>query len=356
MAVSFILAADAASLRAPAPRAQWYRGRTRVQGTSRNRVLRHLSGQRQEVRAHRRVGLAPSAAARRYSLARRPTVYDLRAPAAPLRPFIEHYWAVTPGDGAQVDLCVEVFVDARADLVFNFGAPYTREVLGGATRQIRRSNLDAQRLRPIRITQRGDVRICGVRFRLGGLAPFARGPLAAFTDATPAPSTVLGHGARALEASLRGARDLDAQARLLDAFFTKARVDDDARRRFQVALAALTTSAGRVTVAGMAETAEVSPRQLDRLFARHLGISPKVVARVLRFQSALRALMRDPGCSLAEVAAAWGYFDQAHFVRDFKRFSGGVPRGYRGYFPTESPGDFAPNVVRFVQDPGREGA
>ena len=64
----------------------------------------------------------------------------------------------------------------------------------------------------------------------------------------------------------------------------------------------------------------------------------------------LRALMTDPGCPLAQIATETGYFDQAHFIKDFKRMSGGVPRGYRGYFPPEGPSDFAPNVVVFLQD------
>ena len=86
------------------------------------------------------------------------------------------------------------------------------------------------------------------------------------------------------------------------------------------------------------------------MFARYVGIAPKVVARILRFQRAIRALMQDPKCSLAEVAVAAGYFDQAHFIKDFKRMSGGVPRGYRGYYPPEAPAHFAPNVVVFLQD------
>src|SRR5687768_7598118 len=72
-------------------------------------------------------------------------VYVLRAPHPALAPFIEHYWFVSAEDGP-VDLRVEVFVDARADLVF--------------------------------------VRIAGVRFRLGGLAPFSRVRLRDFTDRT----------------------------------------------------------------------------------------------------------------------------------------------------------------------------
>lgn len=278
------------------------------------------------------------------------TVYELRAPAPALRRYIEHYWSVSPAAGEAVDLRVTVFVDARADLIANFGAPYTREVLGSPPRRMRRANLDAQRLHPIRITQRGDVRICGARFHLGGVAPFAQTPLHAFTDGTPSPAAVFGDTFSALEGALRDAPDLDAQARCLDAFFLRALTDDPVRGRFERALDHLVAAGGASTVAELADVAEVSARHLDRLFARHLGISPKIVARVLRFQSALRALMRDPGCSLAELAVAWGYFDQAHFVRDFKRFSGGVPRGYRGYFPPEGPSDFAPNVVSFVQD------
>ncbi len=214
-------------------------------------------------------------------------MYELRAPAAPLRRYIEHYWFVAPAPGETLDLRVEVFVDARADLIFNFGDAYTRAVIGAAPRRVRRSNLDAQRRQPICIVQRGAVHICGARFQLGGLGPFARAPLSTFTAAT---------------------------------------------------------------VAELAARAAVSARHLDRLFDRYVGIAPKVVGRVLRFQGALRALMRDPGCSLAALAVAWGYYDQAHFVKDFKRFSGGVPRGYRGYFPPAGPTDFAPNVVSFLQD------
>jgi AraC-like DNA-binding protein len=57
-----------------------------------------------------------------------------------------------------------------------------------------------------------------------------------------------------------------------------------------------------------------------------------------------------PAPTLGEVSAGCGYFDQSHFVKDFRRFTGGVPRGYKGYYPPAGPEDFAPNVVRFLQD------
>ena len=281
-------------------------------------------------------------------------MYQLRAPAPALRPFIEHYWFVDAEDGP-VDIRVDVFVDARADLVFNAGAPYLREVIGGARTEHRRANLDAQRLVPIRIVQRGDVRIAGVRFHLGGLGPFCRGALRPWTGKTPDPIEVFGDDALVLERDLAQRSTIDAHAQRLDAFFLQRLVLDEPHARFRRALAHLSAADGNAGVTEVAAAAGVSQRHADRLFARYLGIAPKTVGRVLRFQRALRALMRDPGVALAEVAAQAGYFDHAHFIKDFRRMSGGVPRGYRGYYPPDAPSHFAPNVVVFLQDkPGRK--
>lgn len=282
-------------------------------------------------------------------------MYQLVPPAPALAAFVEHYWFVSP-DGAPADLRVDVFVDARADLIFTFGAPYVREVIGGGATEHARSNLDAQRTVPIRIVQRGDVRLVGVRFRLGGLGAFVRGPLRPLTNLTPPPAHALGPEAEALEAALRSTTDVAEQARLLDAFFLSRVEQGGSYAAFSRALRALVASEGTASVEDLARTAAMSGRQVARLFARHLGIPPKTVGRVLRVQKTLRALMRDPGRSLAEIGLEAGYFDQAHFIKDFRRMTGGVPRGYRGYYPPEGPRDFAPNVVVFLQDrAGRSG-
>jgi AraC-like DNA-binding protein len=277
-------------------------------------------------------------------------MYQLRPPATSLARFIEHYWFVTSTPADPVDLRVDVFVDGRADLIFNFGAPYQRETMGGETRQLGKSNLDAQRLVPIRIHQRGAVRLSGVRFHLGGLGPFVRHSLRALTNQTVGPETAFGPRASALEATLRASTSLEDHVARLDAFFEQQLELPRSFEAFERALTALVDSGGSASVAELANAADISSRHVARLFARHLGIAPKRISGVLRFQHSLRLLMRDPGCTLAEVAADAGYYDQAHFIKDFRRMSGGVPRGYRGYYPPESPTDFAPNVVVFLQD------
>lgn len=279
-------------------------------------------------------------------------MYQLRTPHTTLRPFIEHYWFVdgTPSD--PLDLRVDVYVDGRPDLVLPIGATYARTVVGGATTHFGQANFDMQRTHAIRIRQQGLGRTTGVRFHLGGLGPFAVTELRGLTNTTPTPAAVLGPGTEAWLEQIGQTADADGQAALLDRFFLARFQDSAAHTTFREALEAVVMAGGKRPVEAIAEAAGVSVRQLERLFARFLGIAPRTTARIVRFQRALRLLMVDPGTSLADVAHATGFFDQAHFVREFRRMTGGgVPRGYRGYYPPAGPKDFAPNVVAFVQDP-----
>ena len=158
-------------------------------------------------------------------------MYRLRPPAEPLRRYIENYWFVSHAPGEDVDLRVEVFVDARADLIFNFEAPYRREVIGGATTEHDRSNLDAQRLVPIRILQHGAVRIVGVRFHLGGLAPFTRLRVAEWSGATPSPEPVFGDGDASSSSRLSAQSPISTRARSCSTSSSSGGCGSTGRRR-----------------------------------------------------------------------------------------------------------------------------
>lgn len=93
------------------------------------------------------------------------------------------------------------------------------------------------------------------------------------------------------------------------------------------ALRRLVDSAGSVEVGSLSREVGWSRRHLTAQFGAELGLTPKVVARVLRFQGAVRRLSRG-GASLAEVAAACGYADQAHMTRDWNDFAGCSPAAW----------------------------
>ncbi|HEY1957785.1 MAG TPA: helix-turn-helix domain-containing protein [Polyangiaceae bacterium] len=280
-------------------------------------------------------------------------MYTLGRPAAALAPFIEHYWFVVTPKGESMNLSVDVFADARADLVFNMGAAYTR-VAPPRAAIVRRSNLDAQRVYPITIRQRGEVIVAGARFRTAGLGAFVSS-VHRWTGRVVPIATAFGKGILALEGTLRAAiGDAAKQGALLDEFFLSRLDVTESKRTLWALKSKIEAAEGLVRIDDLAAEAGISIRQVDRLFRQHLGIGPKTFARIARFQNAINFLKGDPGCTLAALAARCGYYDQAHFVHDCRRFAGASPKEKRGYYPADAPSDFSPNLVQFLQDSRRK--
>src|SRR5262249_59691377 len=95
--------------------------------------------------------------------------------------------------------------------------------------------------------------------------------------------------------------------------------------RLRSAVDRLLRSGGRACVGALAESAAWSPRQLEREFRRRVGLSPKALSRIARFQNLLRLALRHPTRNWAELAADAGYADQAHMTREFRALSGATP-------------------------------
>jgi len=152
---------------------------------------------------------------------------------------------------------------------------------------------------------------------------------------------VLGVAADAIAGQVIELDDLWGRAatqRLLDQLAT-TRVTSEAAEVLESAIAARAVISGsnrlvleaaeRLASAGVnivATDLGVSERHLRRVFREAVGVSPKEFARLLRFNRALRAAHEDDGESWAGIAAAAGYYDQAHLIGEFHSISGVTPR------------------------------
>ena len=85
---------------------------------------------------------------------------------------------------------------------------------------------------------------------------------------------------------------------------------------------------GHIRMEPLARRMGVSLRQVERRFRDAVGVGPKALSRVVRFQEVLRRLPGDE--AWVAVALDCGYYDQAHLIRDFRQFVGLPPRGFRG--------------------------
>ncbi len=95
------------------------------------------------------------------------------------------------------------------------------------------------------------------------------------------------------------------------------------------ALTVLSAADEPYSVNALARLLGSGERRLQRTFAGEIGLSPKMIVRILRTQRAMRLALAHPGLTWAQVAAHSGYHDHAHLVRDFRRFALQTPTAFR---------------------------
>jgi len=100
------------------------------------------------------------------------------------------------------------------------------------------------------------------------------------------------------------------------------------REQVKAAAKLLYHSKGQFRVAQLADYCNLSVRQLQRQFDKTTGVSPKTLGRIIRFEAIRYRLMADANANLTDLAYEFGYTDQAHFIRDFKTFTGRTPGEY----------------------------
>jgi AraC-like DNA-binding protein len=135
----------------------------------------------------------------------------------------------------------------------------------------------------------------------------------------------LGPRARQLAEEIAEADSTDAKFDLLESFLVDRLGGKQVDQRVSTALQLIQASAGSIRVNDVACRCGLSCRQLERLLRLWVGILPKRLARIARFQAALVRAGKQPASEWAHVAAEQNYVDQAHLIHEFSGFTGASP-------------------------------
>ena len=176
----------------------------------------------------------------------------------------------------------------------------------------------------------GRVDMVAIRFKPGGARPFLRAPASELVDLAAPLEAFWGPAGANLPDRLYETEGDAARAKLLfDELIARRAHVDPADAIVQGASALIDGSFGTVTVDELRKALYVSERTLERRFRREVGVSPKQAARIARLQAATRKLTEDPSAPLGRVAHECGYYDQAHFNREFRMLAGVSPGEWR---------------------------
>jgi AraC-like DNA-binding protein len=223
------------------------------------------------------------------------------APSAAFAGTIECFWTLwsdEPGVPHRVS------PDGCADILFT---PGDLQVVGAMTRY-----QDYQRPPGGRVT--------GVRFRPGAWTGYFGIPGNRITDTILPLEDLWGARARQLRETLGNADSLEQSAAIVEASMR----DRENPTPVERAIRWMEQRHGVVSIDQAAGHCGLSPRQFRRLCLEQSGLSPKFLARVLRFRHAVSRLASSKVTG-ADLALDCGYYDQAHFINEFREFSGRTP-------------------------------
>jgi AraC-like DNA-binding protein len=249
--------------------------------------------------------------------------YSEIPPKPPLDKFVECFWTLD-GDGPSPGGSPErILPDGCVELILNFGERFLQHTDGCCTLQPRHF-LVGQMTGPILISPTGRVELLGIRFHPGGTSPFLRIPMSEVTDQV----AELGGLSSDLERKLLSvSQDLpslgEKRAAVESALIVHLLMGTHDSPAMRLA-ARVVDSAGLISVDQLANDAGISSRQLERRFLREVGVGPKLLSRILRFQQVFRAV-EHLDAAWASIAIECGYYDQAHLIRDFHQFAQQTP-------------------------------
>jgi AraC-like DNA-binding protein len=231
----------------------------------------------------------------------------------------------------------EVTPDAFIELILNFGTPYRLREDGAPDRVMPRAIMVGLHKTPLVFRCDGTVKLISTRFFAWGAVPLLADPTHGLRNLR----TTLGREwtdlAAKVEPAVR-ADDYDAAVSIVqDHIIEKLLTATVDLGRIQAAAQMLHLRKGQFRLEELADLCNVSGRQLQRQFQSAVGVSPKALARAIRFEEIRKRLMFDPDQSLTAIAHEFGYTDQAHFIHDFKELAG------------RTPGEFA-REMREIQD------
>lgn len=237
--------------------------------------------------------------------------------------YIEHEENVIVNDRAFAMGCME--------FMFNIGDGSFETGRGMNYSRTPKAELWGQIIRPLNYRSLGRNKLVGVRFYPHTAALFLQDPISSFNDDVTDVIAVEGNDAEVLHERLGNLSNLKEQFQLLEKFLV-ARLDRLEKKihKFRLVNSVIEEMKQDEFFSNINDVAfrhGISSRYLQTLFLDYTGLTPKLYQKITRFQKSL-FLTGQKNTTLTEIAYACGYFDQSHFVRDFKFFTEKTPSAF----------------------------
>lgn len=242
--------------------------------------------------------------------------YQEYEPSECLTPYIACYWTVE-FKASNINKLHHIIPDGCVDIIFDLNSLST--IQGAFVTEL------MTRFEVINLFH--DCSLFGIRFYLTTASHFFQYPIAEFSGHQVFLEHIWGHEAVFLQEDISSARSMSEiiaklEAKLITFLPFKEQKSDPL---LQTSIHYMLAHQGIISIKSLSEKLSYSERHIRRTFQKEVGINPKELLNIIRFQFLLKKLNASPQAVFTDVALKSGFYDQPHFIKDFKRFYGNTP-------------------------------
>ncbi len=256
--------------------------------------------------------------------------YQTFEPHSDLSALVKFYWTLEvpfdPNNQKQ-----KIIPDGCIEMTFNLEDKIKRYVSESEFVVHPNAMVMGQRTKSYYIEPLGNVNSFAICFYPHGFANFVCTPLENLVDVeTPIESLFGEIPSKELKQKISQAASTQERIEIIEIFLlNKLNQNTTIESLVKTTVDTLISTNGSTPINQILKNDLSKRRQLERKFRKQIGISPKQLGRVLRLQTALKMLLNDNE-NLTNIAYESEYFDQAHFIKDFKEFIGNTPKEFLG--------------------------
>ncbi|MEZ4852492.1 MAG: helix-turn-helix domain-containing protein [Bacteroidia bacterium] len=251
-------------------------------------------------------------------------------PSFPLNQFIDHFFYYA---GYNPVHSVERFLpDGEVQIIFDL-THYPKFIYDNETLEAIQSCqkvwFSGFRTKPITIPSGKESEMLIVQFKKGKAFPFLLTPMYSLTNLVVDAELVLTPEILSIRGRLLEARTPFLKLQILEKHLLKIYLNKLSENPFvDFAVSTILTAPNQYSIKTISEKAGYSQKHIIKLFKEHIGVTPKEFLKVIRFQKAIEQIEQQEEVDWSAIAHDCGFYDQSHFIADFKHFSGFTPTEY----------------------------
>lgn len=245
-----------------------------------------------------------------------------------LSDYIQTIWAMQSENDEDVYPRSLIMPDGIVEVIFHYETPYY--TFQDGTQFLQPENFAVSLMKQYtEIASSGKTGFVSVRFFPWGAYHFFDEPIQNFLDQTIDAKKLWGNNSEKIIEELKNLNSVEERFKAVERFLLeKLKQHKKEETETDNAIKLIRQTKGALTIEQVCEETGFSKKQLERKFLATVGIMPKAFSRITRFLNICQNLDESKNKTLTQLAYECGFYDQAHFVKEFKAFSGFTPKEF----------------------------